>query len=159
MLEALAWKDIFTIATASVGAVLGVLNYWNQLSQRRVRLVVRPAYAHSTNGGPTMFAIEVTNLSAFAVTVTEVGLTGWSGAKGGARSAIVMPIVIDNKPWPRRLEPRSAVSGYFDPRESRPDPKKVAKAYAKTECGAYVYGHSPALRQLKQIAAEIAQQT
>lgn len=157
MIEALSWKDIFTIATASVGAVLGVLNYWNQLSQRRVRLIVRPLYAQPTNGGPTMFAVEVTNLSAFAITVAEVGLTGWAGAKNGARSAIVMPILIDNKPWPRRLEPRSAVSGYFDPRELRPDPKMFSKAYAKTECGVYVYGRSPALRQLRQIAAEIAQ--
>jgi hypothetical protein len=44
-LEALPWKDMTTIALAALGAGLGVMNTWNALSQRRVRLVVRPTYA------------------------------------------------------------------------------------------------------------------
>lgn len=155
-IDALTGKDIFTIGTASVGAVLGILNYWNQLNQRRVRLIIRPMYAHSTNGGPTMFSIEVTNLSSFALTITEVGVTRWLGAKRGPRNAIFTPILIDGKAWPRRLEPRTAVSAYFDPRELSISSAMFAKAYAKTECGVYTYGNSPALRQLRQIAREIA---
>lgn len=155
-IDGLSWKDIFTIGTASVGAVLGILNYWNQLNQRRVRLIVRPAYAHPIGGGPPIFSIEVTNLSSFALTITEVGVTGWLGAERGRRSVVVSPILIDGKSWPRRLEPRSAVSAFFDPRELALDPATFSKAYAKTECGVYAYGRSPALRQLRQIIREVA---
>jgi hypothetical protein len=62
-IEALPWKDIATFGLASVGAVLGVLNTWNSLSQRRVRLVIRPTFATALDGsGSTMLSIAVTNL-------------------------------------------------------------------------------------------------
>ena len=57
------WKDIVTIGLASVGAVLGVMNTWNTISQRRVRLIVRPTYAyHSAGGDIPLISISVTNL-------------------------------------------------------------------------------------------------
>jgi hypothetical protein len=63
-IEALPWKDITTFGLASVGAVLGVLNTWNSLSQRRVRLVVRPTSATTPDGsGPPTLSIAVTNLA------------------------------------------------------------------------------------------------
>jgi hypothetical protein len=81
-IETLPWKDVTMIALAAVGAVLGVMNTWNALSQRRVRLIVRPALAYFTGGGPPMFSISVTNMSSFPLTISEVGFTGWRGTKG-----------------------------------------------------------------------------
>jgi len=150
----LAWEDIVTVGLAGVGAVLGVMNTWNALSQRRLRLVVRPMFAHPNNGGPPMISIAVTNLSNFAVTVTEVGFVGKGGAKRGRRAMVVHPQIIDGKAWPRRLQPREAVSTYFDVTEVALDPTLLRKAYAGTECGEYVYGTSPSLDQLRDIAGE-----
>lgn len=151
---ALPWKDIVTIALASIGAVLGVMNTWNALSQRRVRLVVRPTFAFRTDGGDPMLSISVTNLSNFPLTICEVGFTGSKGAKRGRRSMVVQPQVIDGKPWPRRLESREAVSLYFGIDDVRRDSSGLAKAYAATECGEYAYGDSEALQQLRELAAE-----
>jgi hypothetical protein len=152
-IETLPWKDIITIALASVGAALGVMNTWNALSQRRVRLVVRPTYALNADGRrPPMISISVTNLSNFPMTIDEVGFTGPKGAKRGKRAMIAQPRVIDGKPWPRRLESREAVSLYFGVEDVHRDPSLLAMAYAGTECGVYAYGTSPALDQLRDIA-------
>jgi hypothetical protein len=66
-------KDVVTISIALVGAVLGVMNTWNAMDQRRVRLRVYPKVAvPMINGefGATMGCIEVINLSAFPVSIT-----------------------------------------------------------------------------------------
>ncbi len=61
-----------------------------------------------------MFSIEVVNLSNFALTISEAGFTIDNRmAQKGRRAAVVQPIVIDGKAWPRRLEAREAVSVYF----------------------------------------------
>ncbi len=152
-MQVLPWKDIITIGLAFLGAALGVMNTWSALSQRRVRLVVRPTYALDPHGiRPTMLSISVTNLSNFPMTVDEVGFTGRDGARRGKRAMIAQPQVIDGKPWPRRLELREAVSLYFGVEDVQRDPKLLAKAYAGTECGVYAYGTSPALDQLRDIA-------
>lgn len=154
-IEALPWKDITTISLAALGAGLGVMNTWNALSQRRVRLVVRPTYAIDPNGQrPTMLSIAVTNLSSFPMTINEVGYTGGRGAKRGKRAMIFQPHVIDGKPWPRRLELREAVSLYFGVEDVPRDLSLLAWAYAGTECGVYAYGTSPALRQLREFARD-----
>lgn len=153
--EALPWKDMTTIALAALGAGLGVMNTWNALSQRRVRLVVRPTYAIDPNGQrPTMLSIAVTNLSSFPMTVSEVGYTGKAGATKGKRVMIFQPHVIDGKSWPRRLESREAVSVYFGLEQVPRDPALLAWAYAGTECGVYAYGSSPALDQLRGLAKD-----
>jgi hypothetical protein len=131
-IEALPW---LTIGLASVGAVLGVMNMWNVLSQRRIRLIVRPAFAHHTNGGSPMLSISVTNLSSFPLTISEVGFANAQGAKHGKRAMILHPKTFDGKGWPRRLESREAVSLYFGVEDVVRDPVMLAKAYAGTECG------------------------
>src|SRR5438309_8913561 len=101
--ETLPWKDVITIGLASIGAALGVMNTWNALSQRRVRLLVRPTYAYVAADGPPILSISVTNLSNFPMVVDEVGFTGPKGAKRGKRAMIAQPRVMDGKSWPRRL--------------------------------------------------------
>jgi len=83
-LDVLPWKDYLTIAAALLGAVLGVMNTWNAIDQRRVRLRVRPSHAITVPDGALKFCVEVLNLSAFAVTITEVGFSlGGNGVRKG----------------------------------------------------------------------------
>jgi hypothetical protein len=148
-MEALPWKDFITFGAALLGAALGIMNTWNAISQRRLRLRVRPAHAISMPHGTKAFSIEVINLSAFPVTITEVGFALKKGIKKSRRFAVVQPIVIDGGPWPRRLEPRAAVTAYCDP-STLSGAEPIGKAYAQTSCDEVAYGDSPALEQLRQ---------
>lgn len=151
----LPWKDILTIGAATLGAVLGVMNTWNSLSQRRVKLLVRPKHVA---GAPTyeMFSIEVINLSSFPVNIDEVGFSVGRRRIGKHRRSVWMCSnprkTIDGKPWPARLEHREAVTIYFDLRIfSGAD---IGKAYAMTTCNEIRYGESPALKQFRKIVKE-----
>lgn len=149
--DAFPWMEYMTIGVAAVGAVLGIMNTWNAISQRRVRLRVRPLKVKSATNGASMFCIEVANLSGFAVTVTDIGFTtGWRGISAPRRLAVLQPIMMDGKPWPRRLESRESASFYFHPRELVRHRKRIGKAYARTACGEAAYGTSPALKQLRE---------
>ena len=156
------WKDIVTIAMAGIGAVLGIINTLHQLNLNRVKLRVVPKSAVASGGvmihnrdehlrgsGP---CIEVINLSAFPVTISEVGYT-LTGTK--LRAGVGNPALFDGKPWPRRLEPRESVTAYVvEPRYAA----RIKKAFARTECGVTRYGTSPALKQLKAIANRMVSQ-
>ncbi len=65
-----------TLSIAVLGAVLGIINTWHSLDRSRVKLKVLPAHAIPVGGvDPRLtFCIEVTNMSAFAVTAHDVGV-------------------------------------------------------------------------------------
>lgn len=91
-----------TLALALLGAVLGIINTWQALDKTRVKLRVRPKHAIPFGGMDERltFCIEVTNLSAFAVTIEEAGVS----LKGSDnRLAYTNPVLIDDGGWPRRL--------------------------------------------------------
>jgi hypothetical protein len=136
-----------TLAIALLGAVLGVINTWRGLDQSRVKLRVVPAHAIPVGAvDPSIdFCIEVTNLSAFPVTLREIGLL-FRGAEERAVFTI-NPLLLDGGPWPRRLEPRSSVTVYGHKPDAR-FAQHVRCAYAKTECGVTETGTSGALRQI-----------
>ena len=138
--------DVATTALAMLGAVLGVINTWHSLDQTRVKLRVVPKRV--IHGGALPWTvtccIEVTNMGAVAVTVDQVGLFYWWSSK---RGVIGQPIIPDGGAWPRRLEPRSSVSLYFDAAETHKGPR-VRCAFASTQCGHVATGTSPALRQI-----------
>jgi hypothetical protein len=135
-----------TLAVAVLGAVLGIINTWHGLDKSRIKLRVVPAHAIPVGGmDPRInFAIEVTNLSAFAVTVFDVGVFYHSTDQ---RGSFIRPLVIDGGAWPRRLEPRSSVSVYGQRPELLPD-HRMKCAYARTQCGYTQTGTSPALKQI-----------
>lgn len=137
--------QVVTFAIALLGAVLGLINTWVTLDKSRIKLRVRPAHAIPVGGAPMHIglSITITNLSAFAVTVQEVGLL-YRGTD--RRGAIGNPILLDGGKWPRRLEPRSSISVYAQ----RPDSQeyRIKCAYATTECGVTQQGNSPALKQM-----------
>lgn len=135
-----------TLAIALLGAALGLINTWHALDKSRVKLIVKPAHMIPYGGvSPSIqFGISVTNLSAFAVTVDDVGFL-FHGDTSRA-SITIQPLLIDGKEWPRRLEPRTTVTLYC----SRPDipDRRIRCAYAKTTCGVTQTGNSAALKQV-----------
>lgn len=135
-----------TLSVAVLGAVLGVINTWQGVDKSRVKLKVMPKGAIPVGGAdPRLsFCIEVTNLSAFAVTVSDVGVF-YHGTKD--RGCIVHPFLIDGGPWPRRLEPRSSVTVYSQQPESGAD-RRIKCAYARTDCGSTRTGNSPVLKHI-----------
>lgn len=138
-------KDELTFGLGLVGTVLGIMNMWRVMERDRVKLRVTPKTAYPVGSPDTRvrLCIEVTNLSAFAVTVSEAGLTL---RRSPIRLGLAVPILIDGGPWPRRLEPRASVTVYFAP-ELITDPRcsSAGKAYATTACGETRYGTSKAL--------------
>lgn len=66
-----------TLALALLGAVLGIINTWHSLDKSRVKLRVRPKHAipFGVMDERLTFCIEITNLSAFAITVEEAGVS------------------------------------------------------------------------------------
>lgn len=135
-----------TLSIAVLGAVLGIVNTWHALDRSRVKLKVRPAHAIPVGGADERltFCIEVTNLSAFSMTVHDVGIF-YRGTD--ERASFIRPVLIDGGSWPRRLEPRSSVTVYGNRPESGPH-HRIKCAYARTECGVTRTGSSPALRQI-----------
>lgn len=145
-MENVTTVQIITLSIAVVGAVLGLINTWHGLDKSRVKLKVRPAHAIPVAfADPSLaFSIEVTNLSAFPVTICDVGVF-YRGTD--SRGSFVNPVLVDGGGWPRRLEPRSSVTVYGRRPESRSD-RHIKCAYAITECGVTETGTSPALKQI-----------
>jgi len=142
-----------TLVTAIIGAVcgvsgaiLGVINTWNQLTKNKVRLKVTPVHAIPVgtlaNSGVN-FGIEVINLSDFPVTISDVGFL----LKNKKRATLCMVISIDQPAkLPIRLEPRTAYKKYFNIDEAKL-PKLTKYAYVDTQCGELITGTSGALKQ------------
>jgi hypothetical protein len=133
-----------TLAIAVLGAVLGIVNTWQVFDASRVKLKVLPKHAIPVGGAdPSLrFCVAVTNLSAFPLTVNEVGVM-FRGTD--ERGVFVHPVLLDGGPWPRRLESRSTVTVYG----ARPGPIRghpIVCAYAETDCGNRKCGTSAALK-------------
>jgi hypothetical protein len=142
-----AIQTFLTICFAAVGAVLGVINTLYNLNQRRLKLKVSPSHLLSPSSERIIHGIAVTNLSTFAVTISEVGMTVRWRHPLKKRAAIIQPMVLDGGKWPRRLEPRESVTLGFDPAGFT---GTFGRVYAWTACGEFRYGTSPAFRQLRK---------
>ena len=141
-------KDILTLSLASIGAALGVLNTWKVFARDRGKLRVVPKHAIPIGAvDPRLtFCIEVINVGGVALTVKEVGVFHQGTSK---RSAVITPVISDQGPWPRRLEPRSAVTVYAQGASLRVPGHPIRCAYAMTDCGRTFEGNSPALNDFQ----------
>ena len=137
-----------TLAIAVLGAVLGLVNTWHSLDKSRVKLRIVPAHAipYGAMDDRLRFCIEITNLSAFPVTVFEAGVFFYGTTE---RGAFIKPVFADGGQWPKRLEPRTSISLYHQIPEPR-DGRRMKCAYARTQCGCTQTGVSPALKQIAQ---------
>lgn len=146
------WMDYVTLAAAATGAVLGIMNTWNSLNQQRVRVRVTPNFVTTLDNDPSGVSIEVINLSAFPVTIAEVGfMTG-----AGRRVPVLNSTSFDGRSLPCRLEPRTAISILFGPQNFGIPNVKLGDAYARTACGRRVQGNSPAGRQFSKMMSDLA---
>ena len=157
------YVEVVTFGIALVGASLGVLNFCRDYLQDRVRLRVVPkiAYRHPSgtrfgmtgpdghadrpgiSGLPKQWAVEVVNLSSFAVTIAEVGI-GYD--KRGGRGIFYQPEMTDNRTWPVRLQPRESVTFYAASGQKLLDVALESfRAFAKTDCGEVRFGKSDIL--------------
>ena len=113
-MEPFSTKDAVTLAIASVGAVLGIINTWKALDKDRPKLRVVPKQAFLVGPAAQLdsrnrLCIEVTNLSTFPLTVTEVGVL-FHGTDG--RGALIHHTLNNGGTLPQRLEPRTSVTVY-----------------------------------------------
>jgi hypothetical protein len=139
-------KDWATLAIALLGAVLGVYNAWQGWRDRKVRFRVRATQAIPLGGpAPLCLSIEVTNLSAFAITIEQVGLTIGKPRGSLPRRAMIPPDNIINGSLPMKIEPRHSGSVVAWARELPDD--GFDHAYARTSGGEIAFATSPALLQ------------
>lgn len=140
--------EAITLAIAVLGAVLGIVNIWHQLSKDKVRLLVRPAHALLVGGlntGEWTISIEVINLSGFPLTVHDVGLEFRDGERLIAPDARTT----QRGSFPVRLDSRESLTVLL-PAESRHHERlgEVRRAFARCQCGTVRYGTSKALKQM-----------
>lgn len=133
-----------TLAIAILGAVLGILNTWNSINDRRVRLRVVPKWSIGPNFQG--LAIEVVNLSAFPVTISEIGFTiGRSRSGLPRRAPITSQKILNGTVLPIRLDRHHSFSAIF--LSQGLSEHDIRKAYALTSSGVIRKGESPALKQ------------
>lgn len=144
------WKDGITLAIAVLGAALGLLNTWTSISAKRLRVKIRPESVQIAGDHERSILIDVVNLSAFHVTVAEIGfLIGPQGRRYPIRTGQHR----QGGELPTRLDPRESVAVHVYPYRSLVIGADIRKAYAKLASGEIITGSSPAL---KELAAEIA---
>lgn len=99
------------------------------------------------------FCISVQNCGKIKVTLSEVGLTGWSDKP---RISLHEPMLHDNKPWPRILFPGDTVVTHFGTRlKGHPVLSSMRRVYAKTSNEDEFFGSGPAVRFYIQQETEI----
>ena len=154
------WVAITGAVTGIAGMVLGIVSTIDMLQKKRVSLRVVPKVAFTNPAGialtthlepstgirmtggrtPDRLAVEIVNLSAFPVTISEVGF----GRPDRHRLAFIVPEVSPGYTWPPVVEPRRAVIVY-----QRVVAINVTSLpgnlYVETECGAVKKARSAAL--------------
>jgi hypothetical protein len=174
------WIAVIGAVTGIVGTVLGLIATYDLLNKNRVKLRVVPKLAwvnrrgaaltaatpvlpeHDPTRGaaPNRLAIEVVNLSAFAVTISDVG---FGRVDGPMRVSVPIPQLADGKTWPVRLESREAVTAFCNLPMTSAQASSLAGlaqrvAYAQTDCGAVRYGSSQVfsrfIEQLSRLEAD-----
>ena len=148
-------QEAITLTIAVVGAVfgligtlLGILNTWRAFDRDRVKLRVVPKRAVPVGGldNRPRACIDITNLSTFPITVSQVGFLFRDSTN---RGALIDPLMLDGGSFPRRLEPRTSFSVFCNPRQHlEPAFGSVRCAYAETDCGVLVEGTSAALKYM-----------
>lgn len=160
--------QILSAALGTLGAILGVLNYWRSRDSDRVRLKVSPEIYTVTPGGrafsttldkmpknsasdlPLQYilsqgelSIRITNMSKFPVTISKIGI---SVTKKGDSYLLSNMTTSDDKVLPIRLDSRDSIVLLRRSQPiSRVHPKK-AKVQVVTACGYSAMASSPAFK-------------
>lgn len=146
--------DVITLAIALVGAVLGVFSTWRVWLNDRVRVRVKVSYGLAgipgPNDHPRTLAIDVVNLSAFPVTIVEVGFTLVDMPN---RLGLALPEFLGGNRLPVRLEARTSAT-VIQPLVAFKHEHLVLleRAYVRTACGVTCKSGRDVLRQLNHAA-------
>jgi len=97
-------------------------------------------------------SIEVLNLSAFPITVDEIGMT----TKGKNRMVFTGAQTGDKRSLPLRIESREAVTLYTIPYLTT-EFALAGNVFADTACGSRQLGRSPAINSLRETAVHLRQ--
>lgn len=141
--------QLATLAIAAVGAVLGVINTWNAISDRRPRARVRFLNLYDVpNVEHFGYSIEVTNLSTFPLTISEVGLSLSPWWKRDIERLLLRPDGRVGPSTPIKLEPREQADFRFIGRFRGKPPKPIQAVYAKTACGVIFRSNSALVKSI-----------
>ena len=144
----MAFKEGVTLGIALLGALLGLVNLWRQVSRDRVNLRILPQN-YFTSAGLDGLCFDVVNLGFTPVTVVQVGVR-LQGKKN---------FCVPGCDLPKRLEPRAAFTVYWPPvAAENPCLAGSRRAFVQTACGKTFHGKSPALRGRFEAAAKIAKE-
>jgi len=173
-MDLIAWAALIGCVTGMVGMVLGIITAVDMLWKNRVRLRVVPELTWSNSKGlgftsarrpgtgseltrgrfPDRLAIEVVNLSAFAVTISDAGL---GDPNGPERLTFIVPETSPGFGWPASVEPHRALTIYQRLDGASATIKQLPRiVYVSTECGVVKFGRSPALDWLAERWHEVA---
>lgn len=144
------WLDFVTLATAVLGAVLGIVSTWRSFALDRVKLRVGASLGIGVPVSEPLIVIEVVNLSSFPVTVTTIGFY----LDGTDRHLqITHPVFTRGEQLPVRLEPRAAFT-VAQPARALQSEHLVAlrSVYIKTACGLEAQSKRGALRNVNTMA-------
>ncbi len=121
-------RDDITLAIALLGALLGVINTFRDISRDRPRLKVAiKAYIMTHAQG---FCIEVVNTGQVAAQVTQVGIAL------SRRDIFIIPYWQMSQQLPKMLAPGASVSFYAPPgTEYHPDLARARRAFARIGTG------------------------
>ena len=136
-----------TLAIAVLGAALGLINTWRSWVSDRPRARIRYLFRFLP---PDMeqrgFTIEVTNLSTFDLTIQEVGFSLSPFWKRDIERLFLVPDGRIGDTLPILVKSRQQANFCFLDNPTGSSPKRIKSAYAKTACGVYFRGVTPALR-------------
>lgn len=144
-----------TLAIAVLGAVLGVLNTYMQWRVQRARVRVQPLVAR-INGNSLRFCIEITNLSAFPLTLTSVSLVRGRGEPMFG----FHPEFLTGQRLPIRLEARTSITAFLPAGAEQHEAfAGVRNVQVETQCGCIASGRrrSGAMRWFVEHRPEAAE--
>lgn len=135
--------DISSAVVGGVSALLSALALGNTVNRQHVKLQVTPVLGVAVPQGHPCVCVDVVNLSAFPVTITEIGFH----RRDGKRYSILDQPLTNGMPLPQRLEPRESITAYFPPAI---DLRVVTTAFARTSCGMVQDGDSANWKELRE---------
>lgn len=112
-----------TIIIAVIGAVLGVLNTWQNYRKEQIKLIVNPSNinVHYMNSNEMVdelkIGIEVVNISSFPVTLVQLGFAKFYRFTNKLKGSKSIPLHFknfENKKLPHRLDSLDSVTFYLD---------------------------------------------
>jgi hypothetical protein len=137
-----------SMALGAAGTLVTVLTYQNTIKRQKVKLTVTPAPGKTYPQGDPCVCVEVVNLSAFPITITDIGLNRRDSSR---YSYSFLGVALTNgQRLPHRLESREAISAVFP--ATVVDINMATNAFATTSCGHRQEGDSPAWKQLTERA-------